>query len=72
MTIDQKIENIGLEYVQVTNIDYSDYPDFVDAMIDYAEWKGTGKALTEDELDYINEYHTDIIHEYALEQAVGG
>lgn len=43
-----KIENIEFE-----NINVSDYPDFSDAFISYAEIDG--RPLTDDELDQVNE-----------------
>lgn len=48
-----------MDYSNITNIefdgiDYDDCPDFVDAFIVSASWKDTGKDLTEDELDKLN------------------
>lgn len=39
--------------VSVTNIDHRDYPDFVDAYIDYAEYGG--EPMTQEQLDELNE-----------------
>ncbi len=49
-----------LEDISVTNIDRSDFPDFADAMVETAFWKG-GAELTEDELENID---TSEIGEY--------
>jgi hypothetical protein len=44
-----------LTSVTVQDIDFKDYPDFCDAYIESAVWEDTGEALTEDELDQVNE-----------------
>ena len=41
--------------IEVDGIDYADAPDFCDAYICSATWSDTGKALTEAELDKVNE-----------------
>jgi hypothetical protein len=44
-----------LTAVTVQDIDFKDYPDFCDAFIESAVWEDTGEALTDDELDQVNE-----------------
>jgi hypothetical protein len=44
-----------LTSVTVQDIDFKDYPDFCDAFIESASWEDTGEALTDDELDQVNE-----------------
>lgn len=49
---------INLDYakisdVEVDGIDTSDYPDFCDAFISYAEYDG--REMTDEELDTLNE-----------------
>ncbi len=41
--------------IEIEGIDGSDYPDFCDAYISNATWEDTGEALTEEELDKLNE-----------------
>lgn len=40
--------------IEFDGIDHSDYPDFADAFICYAE-HNSGEPLTEEELDQLNE-----------------
>jgi hypothetical protein len=54
-----------LTSVTVQDIDFKDYPDFCDAFIESAVWEDTGEALTDDELDQVNEDGTlrwDAVH----------
>jgi hypothetical protein len=44
-----------LTAVTVQDIDFKDYPDFCDAFIESAVWEDTGEALTDDELDQVND-----------------
>jgi hypothetical protein len=44
-----------LTAVTVQDIDFKDYPDFCDAFIESAVWEDTGEALTEDELEQVNQ-----------------
>jgi hypothetical protein len=48
-----KIHNSKIDNVEVDGIDTRDYPDFCDAYISYAEYKG--KEMTEAQLDRLNE-----------------
>lgn len=58
-----------LENVTIENIRMNDYPDFVDAIISYAEFEG--EPLTEAQLDFIQENHPEFVQELALEKASG-
>lgn len=51
--------------IKVSGIDHNDYPDYCDAYISYAEYKG--EALTEKELEKLNE-DTDFVYECLLKQ----
>lgn len=44
-----------LEDIELDGIDYKDAPDFCDAYIVSASWKKTGKPLTEDEIDELED-----------------
>lgn len=46
--------------IKFEDVDYSDYPDFCDAFISYAEFDGV--EMTEAELEELNE-NRDFIHE---------
>ena len=56
MTIDfNQVKN-----VEVEGIDFDDYPDFVDAYIVSAEYKG--RQATEEEIDIMND-RSDFVHD---------
>lgn len=50
--------------VEVENVHSNDYPDFVDAYISYAQYKN-GKPLTDQELDMLNDQHSDFVQQAA-------
>ena len=52
--------------VEVEGIDTRDYPEFCDAFISSADWADTGEALTDPELDIVNE-NSDLVHDYVWE-----
>ena len=52
--------------VSVDGIDTTDYPDFVDAFIDSADYDG--KPMNEEMLDEINSDHLDFVHECVYNQ----
>lgn len=54
--------------IEINGIDTKDYPDFVDAYICSAKYKKSGKEVSDEHLDYLNEHYSDIIHELAFEQ----
>lgn len=41
--------------IEIEGVDTSDYPDFADAFICYAERSDTGEPLTDEELDELNQ-----------------
>jgi len=49
--------------IQVENIDFKDYPDFVDAYVSYAYSPELNRPLTDDELDYLNNEHPEFVSE---------
>lgn len=53
-----------LSNIEISNIDMGDSPDFVDAFISYAEYKG--RSLTNQELDDLNDNHSDFVYECVL------
>jgi len=56
-----------LTNIQVADVFMNDYPDFVDAYIDSAEWK-SGQKVTDLELDEINDYHSEFVQDCAYKQ----
>lgn len=59
---------LNTEYIEncvVENIDTKDYPDFADAFISKATYKG--RDMTEEELDILNDgEYSDFIHRQVL------
>ena len=51
-----KVENMEFE-----GVDFSDYPDFVDAFLVSADIDG--RELTEEEVDYLNDEHYEFVNE---------
>ena len=49
-----------IKNVEFDNIDYTDYPDFCDAFICYAELDGV--EMTDDQLDKLND-NVDLVYE---------
>lgn len=54
----KKIDNLEFD-----GIDFSDYPDFVDAYLVSADYDG--KEMTEEQIDYINDEHYEFVNEQA-------
>lgn len=57
----------NLTDVSVDGIDTRDAPDFTDAYICYATWADTGEALTDAELDTVNEDNS-LVYDYVIAQ----
>jgi len=57
--------------ISIANIDTSDYPDFSDAYIEYAEFED-GTPLTDEEIDQLNDEMSDEIHQLAYESLYEG
>jgi len=49
--------------ITVDGVDTKDYPDFCDAYIDSAVWKDSGKDLTDEELDELNDEEREFVYE---------
>ena len=63
--LDLEEEANKLENVEIDGIDFTDYPDFTDAFISYAE--RNGKPLTEKELDAIDD---DTVYHYVIQSII--
>ena len=59
-------KNRKVDY-SITNIVSNDYPDFVDAYIDWAQYQDTGEDLTDSELDDLND-DSDQVYEAVINQ----
>lgn len=51
--------------IKVDGIDFNDYPDFVDAYIDSAEYDGV--EMTDEQLDELNE-NSEFVHDCVYNQ----
>ena len=56
-----KIDTAKIEDIEYEDIDLYDFPDFCDAYISEATYKG--RKMTYEELDVLNEYHRDYVYE---------
>ncbi len=50
-----------IENMEFEGVDFSDYPDFVDAFLVSADIDG--RELTEEEVDYLNDEHYEFVNE---------
>jgi len=64
-----RTSNLDYKTIEVEGVDTRDYPDFVDAYVVYAEWVN-GYPLTEEELDQLNEEHSGLVQECALQSLI--
>ena len=62
----EKIDFTQVTNVSVDGIDTRDYPDFCDAFIESANYKG--EPMSEEMIDYINDVHSDFVHECVYDQ----
>ncbi len=58
-----KLNNLEVTDVEVDGIDMKDYPDFCDAYIESAKFKGTGVELDDNELVELLEANQDAFFE---------
>jgi hypothetical protein len=54
-----------IENMEFEGVDFSDYPDFVDAYLISADYDG--KEMTEEQIDYINDEHYEFVNESVFE-----
>ncbi len=50
-----------IDNMEFEGVDFSDYPDFVDAYLVSADIDG--RELTEEEVDYLNDEHYEFVNE---------
>jgi len=62
----------NIDNVFIGGIDHKDYPDFVDAYIESADYydEGIGKwrSMTDEELDYVTDNYSDFVLQKTWEQ----
>ena len=56
-----KLDLNQIDNIELDGIDTKDYPDFCDAYICYADYKG--REMTAEELDCVNDEHGEFVHE---------
>jgi hypothetical protein len=56
-----KLDLNKVDNLEFDGIDFSDYPDFVDAFLVSADYDG--KEMTEEQIDYLNDEHRDFVNE---------
>ena len=57
------LTKLDFNSIEVDGVDPNDAPDYADAYVDYAEYKD-GTPLTDEEIDYLNDYHSAIAQEH--------
>jgi hypothetical protein len=62
--------NVDRSSLEVSSVDTRDYPDFCDAYICSATWQD-GTALTDSELEQLNEDYPEVVNELAFESCLG-
>ena len=53
--------------IEITDVDPCDYPDFCDAYFCHARFADTGEALSDDEIEELNDLYPDVVNEMAYE-----
>jgi hypothetical protein len=56
--------------IEIEGIDGRDYPDFSDAFVSKANWDN-GEPLSEDELNELQNQHSDLIYQIISDRAIG-
>jgi len=73
MKIQTLLENIDLKNIagiEMDGVDLKDYPHYTDAFIAHAVWKDSGQALSDAELEELNNNYQDFVHRHANEHAI--
>lgn len=60
-------KEVDLGSIEIGGIDTSDYPDFSDAFVEYAE-SVNGYGLTEAECELLQDKYSDIIYDLIIDQ----
>ena len=54
-----------IDNIEVDGVDTKDYPDFCDAYITNADYKGV--SMTDEQLDHLNENHGDFVYDAVMD-----
>lgn len=61
---------VDIASIEIDGIDGRDYPDFSDAFVSAASWDD-GTPLNEDELNELQDQHSDLIYSIISDRAIG-
>ena len=61
---------VDVASIEIDGIDGRDYPDFSDAFVSEASWDN-GEPLSEDELNELQDQHSDLIYRIISDRAIG-
>jgi len=60
-----KLDLSKISNIEVENVNHRDYPDYCDAFISNADYKG--KLMTENQLEELNNNHSQFVYEKVIE-----
>ena len=66
-----RIELDQVEDIVLDGVNGADHPDYVDAHIAYAVWKHNGEALSDHELDILQDSNPEYASENAFDHLIG-
>jgi len=61
---------VDVASIEIDGIDGRDYPDFSDAFVSKANWDN-GEPLSENELNELQDQHSDLIYRITSDRAIG-
>ena len=61
---------VDVASIEIEGIDGRDYPDFSDAFVSAANW-GNGEPLSDDELNELQDQHSDLVYQIISDHAIG-
>ena len=60
----QKMDLTKIDNIKIDGVDYTDHPEYCDAFICSANLDGV--EMTNEQLDYLNENHSDFVYDSVL------
>lgn len=73
MKLKRILESIDLKNVagiEMDGVELKDHPKYTDAFVAHAIWKDSGEALSDAELEDLNNNYQDFVHQQANEHAI--
>jgi hypothetical protein len=61
---------VDVASIEIEGIDGRDYPDFSDAFVSAANWDN-GEPLSDDELNELQDQHSDLVYQIISDHAIG-